>query len=112
MSSEHLSLAEIVGPWIDPDFDSGLIERMRNAWSKPIGRLTNHELATCLRQTVAVEHVLPIAKKRDAEEFHDESELHDTELAQAIEDLEYRLKSEREHQRIIASRFDHDEPKA
>ncbi|MEO5959304.1 MAG: hypothetical protein ABIR80_09320 [Opitutaceae bacterium] len=112
MSADHLSLAELVGPWVDPDFESGLIERMRNAWPKPIGTLTNHELATCLRQTIAIDHVLPIAKKRLEQRFHDESELDDEELAGTVDDLEYRLKCEQEHQRIMATRFDQNGPKA
>jgi len=112
MPAEHLSLAEIVGPWVESDFESGLIERIRNAWAKPIGTLTNHELATFLRQTIAIEQVLPIARRRVAKGFHDESELDDEELADATANVEYRLECEREHKRIMVSRFDSNGPKA
>lgn len=78
------SLADILGPWRDPDWESGLIARVREAWSKPIDRLTNHELATCLRQEFALGHLLPIARKRIADKFDDGTEVHDTELADAI----------------------------
>ena len=78
------SLAEIIGPWSEPMFESGLIVRMRALWSKPIDTLTNHELATCLRQYIAVDYLLPIAQRRLSEGFVDDSELYDAELAEAI----------------------------
>lgn len=58
------TLADLLGPWRESGFDSGLISRVRAAWSKPIDMLTNHELATCLRQKIAVDHLLPVAEKR------------------------------------------------
>lgn len=100
MSSPNPSLADIVGPWEEPGFESGLIDRMRAAWSKPLQDLTNRELATCLRQRLAVEDVLPIAKKRVSDRFDDDSELHDTELAEAIEDAEYWCRADDEDRHI------------
>lgn len=113
MATETRSLADIIGPWQEPDFNSGLIDRLRRAWTKPVSTLTNHELATCLRQAIAVEHILPIAKMRIDERVDDDSEIDDAELATAIEDFEYRAMREREHQRIMARRFtsDYDRPK-
>jgi hypothetical protein len=112
MSSEHLSLAEIVGPWRESASESGLVARTQRAWSKPIGSLTNQELATCLRQAIAVQHLLPMAKKRVAERFEDESDIDDGELSSAIEHAEYHEKREQEHQSVISARFSTDEKPA
>ncbi len=60
----YQSIADALGPWRDPDFNSGLIERCRQAWTKPLKDLTNQELATLLRQRIAVEHLLPFARHR------------------------------------------------
>ena len=111
MSWEHQSLAEILGPWQQPDFESGLTERMRLAWTKPMGELTNQELATCLRQSIAIEHLLPIAKQRVRQEVDDGSEILDEELARAIGDSEDRKKREHEHKQIMAARFRTDDKK-
>ena len=100
MCPAHHSLAEIEGPWEEPNFESGLIERLRAAWSKPIESLTNHELATCLRQQIAIDHLLPLAKKRIADGFADDTELNDTELAGAIRETEYWCRADDEDRRI------------
>ena len=81
-----ISLAEILGPWVEPDWDSGLIDRCRKAWNKPLRDLSKAELAMFLRQRIAVEHLLPIAKKRLMDGVHDETEMFDGELEEAIED--------------------------
>jgi hypothetical protein len=47
--------------------------------------LSNEELATLLRQRVAVEHILPIAKKRVEDNADDDTEMYDGELKAAIE---------------------------
>ncbi len=31
----NMTVAEILGPWVEPDWDSGLIARCREAWNKP-----------------------------------------------------------------------------
>src|SRR4051812_17970015 len=80
---ERRTLSEVVGPWAEPEFESGLIVRCREAWSKPIGSLSRGELATLLRQKIAVEHLVPIAKKK-IEEGTDDTEMYDGELAGAI----------------------------
>jgi len=61
-----------------------LIERCKKVWSKPLQELSNEELAMLLRQRFAVEHILPIAKKRLADCIEDDSEIYDGELQAAI----------------------------
>jgi len=78
------SLANILGPWIDPNWDSGLVNRCKSAWNKPIQTLTNEELATLLRQRFAIEHLLPIAKGRLETSFDDDTEIYEGELRAAI----------------------------
>jgi len=85
MSTDTISIADILGPWIQPDWDSGLIERCRSAWNKPLRDLTNQELATLLRQRFLVEHLLPVASKRVQDRYDDDTEIYDGELESAIE---------------------------
>jgi hypothetical protein len=84
MSTDTISIADILGPWVEPDWDSGLIARCRDAWNKPLRDLSREELATLLRQKYAVEHLLPIAKKRLADGDDDDTEMFDGELEEAI----------------------------
>jgi hypothetical protein len=84
MNSDLSSLAQILGPWVEPDWDSGLIARCRGAWSKPLRELSREELATLLRQRLGVEHLLPLARRK-LQETDDETEMFDGELAEAIE---------------------------
>ena len=83
--TDNISVADILGPWVEPDWDSGLIARCREAWNKPLQDLSREELATLLRQRYAVEHLLPIAKKRLADGDDDDTEMFDGELAEVIE---------------------------
>ena len=69
-------------------------------WSKPIGSFTNEDPAMCLRQTIAVSHLLPIAKQRVEKGIDDDTEMYDGELAAAIAQAEYHAKCESEHLRI------------
>jgi hypothetical protein len=85
MTTDTISMADILGPWVEPDWDSGLIARCREAWNKPLRDLSREELATLLRQRYAVEQLLPIAKKRLADGDDDDTEMFDGELAEAIE---------------------------
>jgi hypothetical protein len=84
MSIQPRTVAEIVGPWEEPAAATGLIERCRQAWDKPIESFSNQELATFLRQKIAVEHLIPIAKRRVADHFEDGTEMYDEELTNAI----------------------------
>jgi len=81
---KSLSVADVEGPWVDPDFDSGLIERCRRYWNVPVPELPNEILATYLRQRIAFQLVMPEARKRLEAGFDDDSEIYDGELAQAL----------------------------
>jgi hypothetical protein len=81
---EKRSIADIVGPWIDPDFNSSLIARCRDNWSKPVGELTNFVLATFIRQQIALNLVVPEARRRIEAGYTDETEILDDELTLAI----------------------------
>ena len=83
-----LALADILGPWQQPDFESGLIARCRNMWAKPLESLSNHELVTCLQQDLAAEYVLPIAKKRLHEHVDDDTEFFEGQLTEAVAEAE------------------------
>jgi hypothetical protein len=85
MTTDTVSLSELLGPWVGSDWNTGLIERCKNAWSKPLRDLSREELATLLRQRIAVEHLLPIAKKRLEDCIDDDTEMYDGELEGAIE---------------------------
>ena len=84
-TTDNISVADILGPWVEPDWDSGLTARCREAWNKPLRDLSREELATLLRQGFAVEQLLPIAKKRLADGVVDDTEMFDGELQEAIE---------------------------
>ena len=82
---EDTTIAALLGPWVEPDWESGLIARCRMAWNKPLRELNNEDLATLLRQRIAVEHILPIARKRVEEGIEDGTEMYEGELEAAIE---------------------------
>ncbi|SIR13616.1 hypothetical protein [Solilutibacter tolerans] len=88
---EQRCVADIEGPWREPDFDSGLIRRCRKNWSVPVWNLTNEALATFLRQKFALEIVLPEGRRRLAANFTDDTEMHPEELRDAIEIAERSL---------------------
>jgi hypothetical protein len=79
-----LSVADIQGPWVDPDFESSLIERCRANWSVPVTEVSNYVLATFIRQRVALGLVLPEAKRRIQVAYVDDTELYDEELSVAV----------------------------
>jgi hypothetical protein len=85
MNTGNISIADILGPWVDPQFGSGLIDRCRRAWNKPLCDLTNEELATFLRQKIAVEYILPIAMSRLENHIDNDNEMYDGELKAAVE---------------------------
>jgi hypothetical protein len=78
------TVADVEGPWVDPKFDSGLIQRCKRGWNTPVAELTNELLATHLRQKIALSIVLPEARKRVAAKFVDDTELYDEELENAL----------------------------
>jgi hypothetical protein len=79
------TIAEIAGPWVESDFESSLVSRCRNAWNKPLAQLTNQELATLLRQEIAVDVLAPLAATRLEAAVRDDSECYDDELANALQ---------------------------
>lgn len=78
------SVADIEGPWVEPELNSGLIQRCRNNWSVPISQVTNHVLATFIRQKIALSIAIPEAKSRLERGYIDDSELYDEELEVAV----------------------------
>jgi len=78
------TVADVEGPWIDSEFESSLILRCKNAWDKPIKKLSNEELSTFLRQKIAVQAILPTAKERAASGIEDGTEAWNDELQEAI----------------------------
>ena len=85
MSNDSISIADLLGPWVEPDWDSGLIHRCTQAWGKPFRDLSREDLATLLRQRIAVEHLLPIARQRVQSGVDDDTEMFEGELEEAIE---------------------------
>lgn len=81
---EIRSVADLEGPWVEPELNSGLIQRCRANWSVPIGKLTNHVLATFLRQRKALPIVIPEAKRRISTGHRDDTELFEDELEVAL----------------------------
>lgn len=73
-------VAEFSGPWVEPDFNSSLIDRCRANWSVPVGQVSNYVLATFIRQRIALGLVMPEARRRLETGYVDDSELYDEEL--------------------------------
>jgi len=79
------TVESIEGAWVDPGFESSLIKRCRDAWEKELIELTNEEVSTFLRQKIAVEALMPIAKERIESGVEDETEAWDDELHEALD---------------------------
>jgi hypothetical protein len=84
---EIRSVADIEGPWPEPEFDSSLIQRCRENWAVPIRQVTNLVLATFIRERVALSIVVPEAERRVESRYVDDSEMYDGQLASALADL-------------------------
>lgn len=84
------SVADIVGPWVDPDFVTNLIERCRDAWNVPIGDLSNEMLATFLRQDIATDLIIEGAARRLEAGFDDDSEMYEGELVENVQEARER----------------------
>lgn len=78
------TVGDCEGPWVDPEIYSSLIERCKRGWNTPINELTNELLATYLRQKIALQLVVPEARKRLREGYIDDTELDEEELANAL----------------------------
>jgi transposase len=83
-NSPPRSVEDVAGPWVEPTFESGLIQRCRRYWAVPVEELPNEALATYLRQGIALGLIAPEAKKRVQSGFKDGSEMYDGELAEAL----------------------------
>ena len=79
------TLEEFEGVWEEPDFPSGLVLRCHAARKKPIGRLSDLELATLLQQDIGVSHILPFAIQRVENAEPDGTEMFDGQLKEAVE---------------------------
>ena len=84
---KSISVKDVEGEWEDSDFDSGLIQRCKNAWDKPLPDLTNEEMATFLRQKIAVTHILPLAEQRIRDSVDDDTEMFEGELKEVVDRL-------------------------
>jgi len=89
-----LSLADIIGPWKDDDdgWESGLISRCKKAWNKQLCELTREEMATFLRQKLAVNEILPLAREAIQNLPEDGTELFEGELKEIIEKLDKEMR--------------------
>ena len=85
MNKNKTSVEDLLGPWVDPHWESGLVLRCKAAWNKPLQELTNEELATFLDQRIATDQVLAIAKDRLGSNVDDDSEIYEGQLKEAIE---------------------------
>lgn len=83
----HTTVADIEGPWVEPNFNSGLIERCRTYWTTPVTELPNGVLAMFIRQKFGLSVVIPEAHLRIEQGFHDDSELYDGELSNALSEV-------------------------
>jgi hypothetical protein len=79
-------VADFEGPWVEPEFDSGLIARCRAYWTVPVSELPNSILATFLRQRMAMSLVVAEAQSRIEAHVNDESEMFDGELLDALKE--------------------------
>ena len=87
MTGDHRSVADVDGPWLDSDWNSGLIQRCKQNWSTPICDLSDEMLATFLGQRIAVELVSTEARHRVIENRFDDSELYEGQLAALLKEL-------------------------
>lgn len=79
------SVADVVGPWTDSNFGSGLIERCQNYWTVPAAELPDLMVATFLEQRIAMPLMIEEARRRLAKGEPDGSEFFDGQLSEALE---------------------------
>jgi hypothetical protein len=82
------SVADVEGPWVDLNFDSGLVGRLKRNWHVPVHSLSNESLATFIRRRIGLSLVVPETHNRMETGFDDDSELYDGELANALKNLD------------------------
>jgi hypothetical protein len=84
----YITVADVEGAWVEPEFNSGLIERCRAYWSTPVTELPNGILAMFIRQKFGLPVVIPEARLRIEQGVHDDSELYDDELSNALSEVQ------------------------
>jgi hypothetical protein len=82
---DNKSVADIEGPWLDPEFESSVIDRCREYWSTPMSRVPDIALATYLNQRIALQLVIQEAKLRVTTGRMDDTEFFDGQLREALE---------------------------
>jgi hypothetical protein len=82
--NEPSTVGDIEGPWVEPAFKSGLIERCRSGWDTPVVDLSNWYLSMYLRQRLGLALTIPEAESRLSSGFVDGTELYDEELMEAL----------------------------
>jgi hypothetical protein len=87
---ERRCVADVVGPWQDPDFESSLIANCRRFWTTPVNELPNEIVAMYLRQKIGLELMIPEARRRLDSGYDDESEWYDGQLAASLESATYK----------------------
>ena len=85
---EWKSAADIEGEWKDPSFTSSLIDRCKESWHTPTVDLTNLALLTYLHERIALQVMIPEARKRVERKFDDHTERFVGELAEALHSAE------------------------
>ncbi|MEX0702877.1 MAG: hypothetical protein WD069_12345 [Planctomycetales bacterium] len=82
--SQHLSVADVAGAWVEPDLDSGLVRRCREYWNTPVDQLPDVLLLTFMNQRIATDLVKTEVRRRIASGIRDDSELYEGQLARAL----------------------------
>jgi hypothetical protein len=78
------SVADVEGPWSDPQFDSSLIAGCKKYWDMPINELPDLMVATYLNQGFAIKEMLNEARDRIQRGSPDDTELYDGQLAETV----------------------------
>jgi hypothetical protein len=79
-----ISVADIEGPWVEPNFDSGLIKRCKDHWAVPLQELLDLMVATFLTQEIAAKPMAEEAQRRLDSGIVDDTELYDGQLAESL----------------------------
>jgi hypothetical protein len=78
------SVADVVGLWVEPEWESGLVDRCKRYWSTPVNQLPDLLVATYLDQRIAMALMIDEARRRMESAARDDSELYDGQLAEAF----------------------------
>ena len=78
------SVADVEGPWVDVNWESGVMERCRRYWTTPISKVPDDALVTYLNQGFARELVIAEARSRVHAGRFDGTEWLDGQLAESL----------------------------